>query len=104
MSPPKGPLANSTILAVDGRRSAAGRRRPAARRPDTDRDRFVWPWRDWVVKAFNGNIPYDEFLTLQLAGDLLPKAGDEEILPTTFNRLHSQKVEGGSTPEEFRVE
>ena len=69
-----------------------------------DRDRFVWPWRDWVVKAFNGNIPYDEFLTLQLAGDLLPKASDEEILPTTFNRLHSQKVEGGSTPEEFRVE
>jgi len=69
-----------------------------------DRDRFVWPWRDWVVKAFNAGIPYDEFITLQLAGDLLPNAGDEEILPTTFNRLHSQKVEGGSTPEEFRVE
>ena len=69
-----------------------------------DRDRFVWPWRDWVVKAFNADIPYDEFITLQLAGDLLPNAGDEEILPTTFNRLHSQKVEGGSTPEEFRVE
>ena len=69
-----------------------------------DRDRFVWPWRDWVVKAFNADIPYDEFITLQLAGDLLPKADDEQILPTTFNRLHSQKVEGGSTPEEFRVE
>ena len=69
-----------------------------------DRDRFVWPWRDWVVKAFNANTPYDEFITLQLAGDLLPNATDEEILPTTFNRLHSQKVEGGSTPEEFRVE
>ncbi|MCH2581873.1 MAG: DUF1549 domain-containing protein, partial [Planctomycetes bacterium] len=69
-----------------------------------DRDRFVWPWRDWVVKAFNEGISYDRFLELQWAGDLLPGAGDEEILPTTFNRLHSQKVEGGSTPEEFRVE
>ena len=69
-----------------------------------DRDRFVWPWRDWVVNAFNEGISYDRFLELQLAGDLLPGAGDEEILPTTFNRLHSQKVEGGSTPEEFRVE
>lgn len=69
-----------------------------------DRDRFVWPWRDWVIRAFNQNMPYDRFVTLQLAGDLLPDASDEQILATTFNRLHSQKVEGGSTPEEFRVE
>ena len=69
-----------------------------------DRDRFVWPWRDWVIKAFNTNMPYDKFITWQLAGDLLPNATDEQILATTFNRLHSQKVEGGSTPEEFRVE
>ena len=69
-----------------------------------DRDRFVWPWRDWVIKAFNTNMSYDEFVTLQLAGDLLPGATDEQILATTFNRLHPQKVEGGSTPEEFRVE
>jgi Protein of unknown function (DUF1553)/Protein of unknown function (DUF1549)/Concanavalin A-like lectin/glucanases superfamily/Planctomycete cytochrome C len=69
-----------------------------------DRDRFVWPWRDWVIKAFNENMPYDQFITWQLAGDLLPGATDEQILATTFNRLHSQKVEGGSTPEEFRVE
>ena len=69
-----------------------------------DRDRFVWPWRDWVIKAFQENMPYDEFITWQLAGDLLPGATDEQILATTFNRLHPQKVEGGSTPEEFRVE
>ena len=69
-----------------------------------DRDRFVWPWRDWVIRAFNNNLPYDEFVTQQLAGDLLPNATDDQILATTFNRLHPQKVEGGSTPEEFRVE
>lgn len=69
-----------------------------------DRDRFVWPWRDWVIRAFNRNMPYDRFVTWQLAGDLLPAATDEQVLATTFNRLHSQKVEGGSVPEEFRTE
>ncbi|MCP4190426.1 MAG: DUF1553 domain-containing protein [Planctomycetaceae bacterium] len=69
-----------------------------------DRDRFVWPWRDWVIKAFNDNMPYDQFILKQLAGDLLPNATDQDVLATTFNRLHPQKVEGGSTPEEFRVE
>ncbi len=81
----------------------------AARYSDTygyqvDRDRSVWPWRDWVIRAFNNNMPYDEFLTLQLAGDLLPGATRDQILATTFNRLHPQKVEGGSVPEEFRIE
>jgi hypothetical protein len=81
----------------------------AARYSDTygyqvDRDRFVWPWRDWVVRAFNINMPYDQFITEQLAGDLLPDATDDQILATTFNRLHPQKVEGGSVPEEFRIE
>jgi hypothetical protein len=69
-----------------------------------DRDRFVWPWRDWVVRSFNANMPYDQFITEQLAGDLLPDATDQQILATTFNRLHPQKVEGGSVEEEFRVE
>ncbi len=69
-----------------------------------DRDRHVWPWRDWVVRAFNANMPYDRFITEQLAGDLLPDASDDQILATTFNRLHPQKVEGGSVPEEFRIE
>lgn len=81
----------------------------AARYSDTygfqvDRDRFVWPWRDWVVRAFNQNLPYDQFITHQLAGDLLPNATRDQILATTFNRLHPQKVEGGSVPEEFRIE
>lgn len=81
----------------------------AARYSDTygyqvDRDRFVWPWRDWVINAFNSNMPYNQFITEQLAGDLLPNATQQQILATTFNRLHPQKVEGGSVPEEFRVE
>ena len=69
-----------------------------------DRDRYVWPWRDWVIRAFNANMGYDDFLLQQIAGDLLPNASDDQILATTFNRLHPQKVEGGSVPEEFRVE
>ncbi len=69
-----------------------------------DRDRYVWPWRNWVIEAFNANQPYDQFITEQLAGDLLPDASDQQILATTFNRLHPQKVEGGSVPEEFRIE
>ena len=69
-----------------------------------DRERFVWPYRDWVIRAFNANLPYDQFITEQLAGDLLPNATDDQILATTFNRLHPQKVEGGSVPEEFRIE
>jgi hypothetical protein len=81
----------------------------AARYSDTygyqvDRDRLVWPWRDWVISAFNQNMSYDQFITEQLAGDLLPEATDDQILATTFNRLHPQKVEGGSVPEEFRIE
>ena len=69
-----------------------------------DRDRYVWPWRDWLINAFNANMPYDQFITEQLAGDLIPNATRDQILATTFNRLHPQKVEGGSVPEEFRVE
>ena len=69
-----------------------------------DRDRYVWPWRDWVIRAFNSNMPYDQFVIEQLAGDLLPEATDDQILATTFNRLHPQKVEGGSVEEEFRIE
>jgi hypothetical protein len=69
-----------------------------------DGDRFVWPWRDWVIKAINDNLSYDQFILWQIAGDLLPNATDEQILATTFSRLHSQNVEGGSVPEEFRVE
>lgn len=69
-----------------------------------DREREMWPWRDWVVKAFNDNMPFDQFITWQLAGDLLPQATDEQILATAFNRLHQQEAEGGSVEEEYRVE
>ncbi len=69
-----------------------------------DREREVWPWRDWVIKAFNTNLPFDKFLTWQLAGDLLPNATDDQILATAFNRLHQQESEGGSVEEEYRVE
>lgn len=81
----------------------------AARYSDTygyqvDRDRFVWPWRDWLINALNANLPYDQFVTQQIAGDLLPDATKETILATTFCRLHPQESEGGSVPEEYRVE
>ncbi|NLT70414.1 MAG: DUF1553 domain-containing protein [Verrucomicrobiaceae bacterium] len=69
-----------------------------------DGDRRVWPWRDWVIRAFWENLPYDQFITWQLAGDLLPDPTRDQILATAFNRLHPQNVEGGSVPEEFRVE
>jgi len=69
-----------------------------------DRHRDAWPWRDWVVTSFNRNQPFDQFITWQLAGDLLPNATDEQILATAFNRLHQQESEGGSVEEEYRVE
>ena len=69
-----------------------------------DRDREVWPWRDWVIKAFNENLPFDKFVTWQLAGDLLPNPTDEQRLATMFSRLHMQESEGGSVEEEYRVE
>lgn len=63
----------------------------------------VWPWRDWAIAAFNRNLPYDQFLTEQIAGDLLPDATQDQRLATTFNRLHRQTNEGGSVAEEFRL-
>ena len=69
-----------------------------------DRERDVWPWRDWVIRAFNENLPFDKFITWQLAGDLLPNPTDDQILATAFNRLHQQEAEGGSVEEEYRVE
>lgn len=69
-----------------------------------DRERQMWPWRDWVIDAFNRNLPFDQFVTWQLAGDLLPGATQEQILATAFNRLHQQEAEGGSVEEEYRVE
>ncbi len=69
-----------------------------------DHDRYVWPWRDWVIDAFRENMPYDDFVTLQLAGDLLPDPQPQDVIPTAFNRLHAHKMEGGIVLEEYRVE
>jgi len=68
----------------------------------SDREMHVWPWRDWVIRAFNGNLSYDQFIIWQTAGDLLPDATRDQQLATAFNRLHRQTNEGGSTEEEFR--
>ncbi len=69
-----------------------------------DFESHVWPYRDWVVQAFNENLPCDQFITWQLAGDLLPSPTAEQTLATAFNRLHRQTNEGGSVLEEFRIE
>ncbi|MBL9198994.1 MAG: DUF1553 domain-containing protein, partial [Opitutaceae bacterium] len=68
-----------------------------------DRPRDMWPWRDWVIKAFNQNLSWDKFVTWQIAGDLLPGATDEQVLATAFNRLHAMEAEGGSVEEEYRI-
>ena len=69
-----------------------------------DRPRTMWPWRDWVVDAFNENMPYDQFVTWQLAGDLLPEATYEQRLATGFNRNHAITQEGGVVPAEYITE
>ena len=81
----------------------------AARYADTggyqgDPLRTMWPWRDWVINAFNKNMPFDQFTIEQLAGDLLPDAEDEQRLASGFNRNHMHNSEGGRIAEETRVE
>jgi hypothetical protein len=67
-----------------------------------DPDRTIWPWRDWVVRALNANVPYDQFTVEQLAGDLLPGATTEQRIATGFHRNTLTNTEGGTNPEEFR--
>ncbi len=81
----------------------------AARYGDTygrheDADSEVWPWREWVIKAFNENLPYDKFVQWQMAGDMLPEATQDQIVATAFHRLPVMSNESGSDPEEFRWE
>ncbi len=66
--------------------------------------RTMWPWRDWVIHAFNQNYPYDQFVLWQLAGDLLPRPTQEQLLATGFNRNHKITQEGGVIDEEYRIE
>ena len=81
----------------------------AARYADTngyqsDGERIMWRWRDWVIDAFNRNMPFDQFTIEQLAGDLLPDATLEQKIATGFNRNHRGNAEGGIIPEEYAVE
>ena len=69
-----------------------------------DRERTMWPWRDWVIRAFNENLPYDQFTVWQLAGDQLPDATFEQRLATGFCRNHMINGEGGRIAEENRVD
>ncbi len=86
----------------------------AARYADTngyqlDGERLMWRWRDWVINAYNRNLPFDQFTIQQLAGDLLPKPANREaaldqIIATAFNRNHRGNSEDGIVPEEYRIE
>ena len=69
-----------------------------------DNIRTQWAWRDWVIYAFNKNLPYDQFIKWQIAGDMLPDANKENILATGFFRNHKYTEEGGVIPEEYRIE
>ena len=81
----------------------------AARYADThgyhiDSLRGMWPWRDWVIKSFNNNLPFDEFVVDQLAGDLLPDATLDQKIASGFNRNHMINFEGGAIADEYQVE
>lgn len=69
-----------------------------------DNIRTQWPWRDWLIHAFNENMHYDQFVTEVIAGDMLPDATKEDILATGFFRNHKYTEEGGVVPEEYRIE
>ncbi len=69
-----------------------------------DKHRDFTPWRDWVIRAFNHNMPYDQFITWQLAGDLIPSSSQDQVLATAFNRLHKKNSEAGIIFEEYRSE
>jgi hypothetical protein len=69
-----------------------------------DGKRSIWPWRDWLIGAFNRDLPFDQFTIEQLAGDLLPNPSRDQLIATGFHRNTSFNEEGGTNPEQFRVE
>lgn len=69
---------------------------------ESDQGRNVWAYRDWVIRAFNNNMPYDQFINEQIAGDLLPDPTDAQLIATTFHRNAPNNDEGGTDNEEFR--
>jgi len=71
---------------------------------NNDEVRTLWPWRDWVIRAFADNLPFDRFVTEQIAGDLLPEATVQQRVATGFSRNHVLTTEGGIVDEEYRVE
>lgn len=71
---------------------------------NNDEDRQMWPWRDWVIDAYRRNMPYDQFITEQLAGDLLPVPSLPQQVATGFLRNQGHNTEGGIIQEEYRVE
>lgn len=71
---------------------------------EKDKPRQVWTWRDWVIRAFNNDMPYDQFVIEQVAGDLLPDASQEQRVATGFLRNSMINEEGGIDPEQFRME
>ena len=70
---------------------------------ERDDSRSIWRYRDWLIKAFNNDKPYDQFLTEQIAGDLLPNPTDDQYVATAFQRNTMTNDEGGTDNEEFRT-
>jgi hypothetical protein len=70
---------------------------------EKDPHRNIWPYRDWVIRAFNSDMPFDEFTIKQLAGDLLENASYDDVLATAFHRNTQTNTEGGTDDEEFRI-
>lgn len=69
---------------------------------EQDNKRSIWPYRDWVIRAYNDNIPFDQFTKLQLAADLMPDPSVDDLIATGFHRNTMTNTEGGTDDEEFR--
>ena len=103
-------VVDTLLASVEHAEHMTGQWLDIARWSDTDGyledggNRLLHPWRDWVISAYQENMPYDDFLTWQIAGDLLPNASLEQIMATTFLRLGQRSSENGIIPEEYENE